>query len=202
MGARNARTVGETARWKVARRGGLLLGAALACLALLLPQAGAVVAKPLSLDELVEKSDIIFAGTAIAIESRWNDEHTRIYTYATFRVDEYLKGSGGDTLVIESLGGVVGDMGYAASGMPYFRKDERVVLFTSASSSGARGVTGWNQGRFRIQTHPQTGEETLVRSLAGVSFAGRPSKETVGQFTAIRTLEDLRSAVHSRVEGR
>jgi hypothetical protein len=197
MGARYRRTVAQGA----SRRKGAapLLATALALLSLLMPEAAAVVAKPMSLDELVEKSDVIFAGTVIAVESRWNDEHTRIYTYTTFRVDEYLKGSGGDTIVIESLGGVVGDMGYAASGVPYFRKDERAVLFTSALPSGARGVTGWNQGRFRIQTHPQTGEETLVRSLAGVSFARQPSKVTIQQFSAIRTLEDLRSAVRSRV---
>ncbi|MGH9779194.1 MAG: hypothetical protein ACRD5I_12355, partial [Candidatus Acidiferrales bacterium] len=103
-----------------------------------------------------------------------------------------------DTLVITSIGGSVGDVGMAASGMPYFRKDERVVLFTAAFPSGSRGVTGWNQGRFRIQTHPQTGEETLVRSLAGVTFARQPSEQTIQKFSSIRTLQDLRTAVRSR----
>ena len=200
MRARYSKAVAQTASGRKGARRGALLLAALAALALLIPQAWAVVAKPLSLDELIDRSDIVFAGTAIAVESRWNDERTRIYTYTTFRVDEYLKGDGDDTLIITSIGGVVGDMGYAASGMPYFRKDERVVLFTSASSSGARGVTGWNQGRFRIQTHPQTGEETLVRSLAGVTFPRPPGKEIVQQFSSIRTLEDLRTAVRSRTE--
>lgn len=196
MGARNRRTVARTAS---RRRFGWLLAAALAALLLARPEAAAVVAKALSLDELVEQSDVIFVGTALAVESRWNDEHTRIYTYTTFQVDEYLKGSGPDTLVVTTLGGVVGEMGQAAAGAPYFRKDERVVLFTSASATGARGVTGWNQGRFRIQAHPQTGEETVVRSLAGVSFARQPNKDVVQQFSSLRTLEDLRSAVRSRV---
>lgn len=201
MGALYAQTVVPTAsRRKAARRGALLLAAVLASLALLMPQAWAVVAKPLTLDELVDRSDVIFAGTVVSVESRWNDEHTRIYTYTTFRVDEYLKGDGDDTLVITSIGGSVGDIGMAASGMPYFRKDERVVLFTAASPSGSRGVTGWNQGRFRILANPQTGEETLVRSLAGVTFARPPSPKVTQQFRAVRTLDDLRTAVRSRME--
>ena len=163
---------------------------------------GAVIMRALSLDELVESSDRVVVATVLSNESRWNDAHTRIYTYTTVRVEEYLKGSGaaGDTLVIRTLGGAVGEIGLHVEGAPVFRPNDKEVIFLfSAPGASELGVQGWNQGRFKVLPHPGTGELMVVRGLAGTRMVATQGKTTGSEFRAIRTLDDLRTAVRTRL---
>ena len=163
---------------------------------------GAVIMRALSLDELVESSDRVVVATVLSNESRWNDEHTRIYTYTTVRVEEYLKGSGaaGDTLVIRTLGGAVGEMGLHIEGAPAFRPNDKEVIFLfSAPGASELGVQGWNQGRFKVLPHPETGQQMVVRGLAGTRMVATQGENTGSEFRAIRTLDDLRTAVRDRL---
>lgn len=171
---------------------GLLLAAA--CLAA--APGWAVTAPAMSLDVLVEKADIIFIGTVIDRVSAWNQEHTRIYTRTTFRVHETLKGATGETIVVETFGGVVGETGMAAAGMPFFQVNDKELLFiTSAPRYGTHHVLGWAQGRFRIGREEGTDRETISRSLAGVSFVGAPPKK----MDSIRYLDQLKDAIRHRL---
>lgn len=178
--------------WAIATLAGLLVAAPL----------GAVIMRALSLDELVESSDRVVVATVLSNESRWNDEHTRIYTYTTVRVEEYLKGSGaaGDTLVIRTLGGAVGETGLHVEGAPVFRAGDKEVIFLTAAAPGEEtvGVKGWNQGRFKVLTHPDTGQEMVVRMMAGTRMVQKDGQNAMGEFSIIRTLNDLRTAVRSR----
>lgn len=178
--------------YSVAILAGLLLAAPL----------GAVIMRALSLNELVEGSDRIVLATVISNESRWNDEHTRIYTYTTIRVEEYLKGSGsvGETLVVRTLGGAVGEMGLHVEGAPVFRPNDKEVIFLSSITGRPEfSVTGWNQGRFKVLTHPETGQERVVRTLPGTRVVQTQGESTGSELRAIRTLDDLRTAVRSRL---
>lgn len=159
-----------------------------------------VTAPAMSLPELVEKADLAFVGTAVESVSAWNPEHTRIYTRTTFRVQEYLKGSGGETLVIETLGGVVGDVGLMAPGMPAFQVGGKELLFvTTSPRTGKHHVLGWAQGRFRIEQEPGTEREILSRRLEGVTFAGQapPGKPV----DTIRYLDDMKRAIRQLLAG-
>ncbi len=182
----------HTTLWAVATLAGLLAAAPLA----------AVIMRALSLDELVESSDRVAVATVLSNESRWNDERTRIYTYTTVRVEEYLKGSGaaGDTLVIRTLGGAVGEMGLHVEGAPAFRLHDKEVIFLSSITGRTEfNVTGWNQGRFKVLPHPETGELMVVRGLAGTRMVATQGETTGSEFRAIRTLDDLRTAVRGRL---
>ncbi len=162
---------------------------------------GAVIMRALSLGELVEGSSRIVVATVVSNESRWDDERARIYTYTTIRVEEHLKGSGaaGDTLVIRTLGGAVGEIGLHIEGAPVFRPQDREVLFLSPIGGRPElNVTGWNQGRFGFRTDPRTGQELVGRSLTGVLLAEPPAEGVAAEFKAIRTLDDLRRALRSQ----
>jgi hypothetical protein len=157
--------------------------------------------RALSLDELIAASSRVVVATVLSNESRWNEEHTRIYTYTTVRVEEYIAGSGtvGDMLVIRTLGGAVGDMSLHIEGAPTFRPTEREVLFLSSITGRSEfSVTGWNQGRFQVRPDPRTGRESVVRPLAGVVFIEPPAGGIAEDFRAIRTVDDLRRAVRRR----
>lgn len=176
-----------------------LLALGVSCLLIL--EAWAVTAVPMSLDELVEKADIIFVGTVIESRSAWNADRTRIYTKTTFRVEDYVKGSGGETLVVETHGGVVGEVGMMVPGTPLFKVGEKNLLFLTAGG-GTHHVLGWAQGRFRVQADPQTGEQLVSRPLAGVSFVRPPSEPVSKELSNLRTLDDLRTAIQRRLAGK
>ena len=155
--------------------------------------------RALKLATMVEKSDFIFVGTAVQSESAWNAEHTRIYTRTTFEVEEYVKGQGtdqetdgGGAVVVETLGGVVGDVGMMVPGVPQFRQGEKNLLFISTGPrTGKHRVVGWSQGRFKIKKDPKTGREMLSRPMAGVSLLNQIDPN----LKSIRYLDEMKEAI-------
>ena len=61
---------------------------------LTMPVLGSVVLQ-MDLDRLVEDSDAIIQGEVEAVYSQWDEEKKLIFTYASIRVDESLKGKAG-----------------------------------------------------------------------------------------------------------
>src|SRR3954463_1814298 len=76
--------------------------------------ASAVIA--LTLDDLVDKSDVVVLVTPKSKTARW--EAGRIVTYTTVVVDTSVAGgpATGDSLVVRTMGGVVGDIGQKVFG--------------------------------------------------------------------------------------
>jgi len=207
MRARYSKTVAQTASGrKGARRGALLAAAALACLSLLLLEARGATAIAATLEQLIDGADTVVVGKVVAIESRWNAEHTKIYTYTTLEVEEYLKGDGPSTVTIRALGGQVDDKVMYVEGIPRFQLDRREAVFleTFAPEADTFSIRAWEQGRFRVLRDPDTGQDMLQRSLSGTRLVrgAQSVSDTSRQFGAIQTLDDLRTAVRSRTEGR
>jgi hypothetical protein len=160
--------------------------------------APAAVLKAMALPEMVEKAETVFVGTVVKAESAWNPEHTHIYTKTTFSVHDCLKGHAPDTIVIETMGGVVEGMGMMVPGMPLFRTDEKDLLFvTTNPQSGSKRVLGWAQGRFQIRPDPGTGREVISRELRGASLvgAGAGPRAAAVNLESIRYLDDLKAAI-------
>jgi len=84
----------------------------------------------LSLDELAQKADSVVIGSVIESTSRWNNNHTCIYTEVVFNVEDVLKGTAKQGKVSLILpGGQVGDIGLTVSDVPRFETGEKAVLF-------------------------------------------------------------------------
>src|SRR5712692_5436265 len=86
----------------------------------LAPRAGATTLVRLSLEQLTEASSAIVRGRVVSQESRWNPHHTRIVTFTTLAVAETMKGAPGSTVVVEQLGGTVGNIRVHVSGTVHF----------------------------------------------------------------------------------
>src|SRR2546426_7157199 len=106
----------------------ILAGVLVGVYCFLAPNGWAVTLQPMSLAELVQEADIIFVGTAVTRVSAWNPEHTRIYTRTTFQLEEYLKGYAGETIVVETMGGVAEGVGMMVPGMPVFSVNQQELL--------------------------------------------------------------------------
>ena len=121
-------------------------------------EASASTAVALSLDDLVEKSEVVVVANVVSRTSRWEGGH--IVTYTTITVEAPVGGvvKPGDTLVVRTLGGTVGTLGQKTFGEAVLPPGGKLMLFLHAlpasvvatSLAGARSVTGMEQGVFPI----------------------------------------------------
>ena len=129
---------------------------------------------------LVKQSELIFTGRVLDQRSTWKNLHgTRsIVTSITFAVDQVHKGRAGATMVLEFLGGTVGDVTLEVDSMPRFRQGERVVLFVERGTGHISPLVGLCHGKFSMRHDTAAGEEIVCahdgHPVSDVREIGRP----------------------------
>jgi len=151
-------TIRTTHRW----RQKAVLAACLAAALWIAAPLGASVVELMDLEALVSGSDSIVEGVVEGVTSRWEED--RIYTYATVRIDDPLKGDRTRTLTIRQLGGQVGSLVAIVPGMPQFEAGDQAILFLKGAGNGTYYVVGMNQGRYLIN------DNVAVSNLTGVDL--------------------------------
>jgi len=118
-------------------------------------------------ENMSKNADLILTGNVVEQNSSWNENNTRIYTQATIRVEEYLKGSNNSGLVIVSyLGGEVGDVGEIYSHMPRFENNEEVLVFLKKDDKSTNyKVFNGEEGKINVVTDPKTGEKVTTSNV-------------------------------------
>jgi len=118
-------------------------------------------------ESMSKNADLIITGKVVEQNSSWNENNTRIYTQATIRVEEYLKGSNNSGLVIVSyLGGEVGDVGEIYSHMPRFENNEEVLVFLKKDDKSTNyKVFNGEEGKINVVTDPKTGEKVTTSNV-------------------------------------
>ena len=118
-------------------------------------------------ENMSKNADLILTGNVVEQNSSWNENNTRIYTQATIRVEEYLKGSNNSGLVIVSyLGGEVGDVGEMYSHMPRFENNEEVLVFLKKDDKNTNyKVVNGEEGKINVLTDPKTGEKVTTSNV-------------------------------------
>jgi hypothetical protein len=139
---------------------------------ILSPSVRATTVIPMSFEQLVAESEIIFRGVVVDARSRLVDgtERPLIVTDVSFRSLNVLKGNPSAIVVLSFLGGTVGDQWLHVSDMPQFSVGDRDVVFASPSRREVSPIVGFMQGRFRIVTDPASGAEA-VRRFDHVAFS-------------------------------
>ncbi len=134
----------------------------------LLVPASATTLVRMSLEQLSQASTAIVRGRVASQESRWNDAHTQIVTLTTIAVGQRFKGQVSDTVVVEQLGGTVGNIRSRVAGVVRFHQGEDYVLFLEpAGVNPARHlVVGMMQGAYRIYRDATTNEERVIRPVS------------------------------------
>jgi hypothetical protein len=148
-------------------------------------EAGTV--RPMSLEQMTERADMIFTGRVAGKRAEWNAERTRIYTYVTFEVDRYLKGgTESGVATVRLLGGQVGRYLVQLPGTPQFTIGEEVLLFCAGQQARIPSVLGLSLGKFTI-TNSANGERIIKRDistlmLANYSTASRQPGDPVRRY--------------------
>ncbi len=82
--------------------------------------------------KIVQRSNFIIRGKVISTESQWKEDSRgrHIYTTVTVKILDKIKGNiKNDAFAFEVVGGIVDDIGEAASGTPVFEMDEEAIIF-------------------------------------------------------------------------
>lgn len=147
------------------------------------PAARAASVRPLGLQELVSKADVIVVGVAQEQQSRFRPDHSAIVTDVAFEPEQVLKGSAapGVRLFVTHLGGVVDGVGLQVPGEVLFEPGERALLFLRRSSSDpdTLRVVGMAQGKLAVQNRdnipmvlPEAGQGALHQDAPDTSVTG------------------------------
>jgi hypothetical protein len=137
----------------------------------------------LDLEDLADGAEIIIIGQVENIRCEWGLDQGTIYTIASLRIMEILKGHPNDrNLVIQIPGGTIGELSLSVSDMPDFGEQEDVLVFLRAipdPDNNAHSMTvvqgtwpsytvyGQAQGKYSIDSQgiAEKGGYSLVSSL-------------------------------------
>ncbi len=102
-----------------------------------------------SLENLTKRADIIIIGIVKKIESQWNKDKTRIWSFVKIDLEEIIKGNYVQKeITIRVLGGEVEDIGMEVSNSPKFKVNEHFLCFLQKDSDNTFAVTGWEAGKY------------------------------------------------------
>jgi hypothetical protein len=132
----------------------------------------AVLMRPLAVDELARKADLIVQGTVLD-KTCLRDDAGRIYTKVNIRVAEVWKGAlptnaSPQVLTVVQGGGTAGDVREEVSGDVQYDAGEEFVAFLVFNSRGEPVTIGLAQGKFHVWRDPQTGEKFANNLFHGI----------------------------------
>jgi hypothetical protein len=145
----------------------------------------------LTLDQLADRADAIVVSIVTSRRAEW--EHSAgsrlIVTKVTLAIEQTLKGSPPRTLVVEVLGGTIGDQTLQVSHVPAFKVGDRDVLFLNGALHAASPIVGSDQGRFRVLDEMATGTARVLNA----EFAPLVSAADIGVPAGSRRTRLVRS---------
>jgi hypothetical protein len=160
------------------RRCSALLMCILLLLAVLAALAYATQIAYRSPQDLGEQSALVIRGKVQSVESYWNPKHTKIFTRTRIAVDETYKGNSRPMIDLVQMGGVVGNVKVTVQGAVQWTAGEEVLLFAEPYDESSFQVSGFSQGKFKIERDRATGIAYVDAPAAeGVSLLGAPAPQ-------------------------
>ncbi len=116
-------------------------------------------------DELIIGARAIVRAKVLAIETDFDQQQNRIYTYVTIKVQDVLKGQITQRkIVLKQPGGQYGSRGTIVFGAPEFFVGESDILYLDTWSDGSLRVHQMLLGKFAVTRDPDTGLFYAVRN--------------------------------------
>ena len=144
--------------------------AKVAVLALSLPLAATYVramsVAPPTFVDLVNQSEFVVRTVVKSVRSEWRTKQGQrhIFTLVEFEVREVVTGTPPQPLVLELLGGTVGESAMVIEGAPQFKVGQEDILFVRGNGRQFFPLTAVTHGRYPIVKDPTSGREYVVRN--------------------------------------
>ncbi len=121
---------------------------------------------------LVNEAQAIVLGRIVSLDPEWTEGRRGIETLLTIDIEQTLKGSPRDSIVVRVPGGQMGPYLSVMPGAPRFTEGEDVVLFLAGAPSEVPHILALGQGVFRVVRDSDTGVRTVVPELLRASADG------------------------------
>ena len=160
---------------------------------------------PMSFVELVDEAETIVVAQAVDSRAQWvtTGSSRAIADRVTFRVTNTLKGNRRVLMLLDFLGGTVGNTRQKVSRVPAFSVGDRAVLFVSGAGAASR-IVRHVQGRFPIKTAPDGTEYVTLydrSAFSEVNQVGRPIKVSAVPVPTM-SLEAFGAEINRRLRNR
>ena len=153
-----------------------VLGAVFLALTVVVPNVWATQIQYRSPQQLGAESALVVSGQVTEVRSYWNDSRTKIITETRIDVFDSYKGAAGGSVNVIQLGGVVGNVRMTVHGALAWKPGEEVLVFLEATGSGIYQVSGFSQGKFRIE-RDERGEPFVQNVPGDVAVVGVPGDD-------------------------
>lgn len=116
--------------------------------------------KPMNIEDLVKKSEVIIHGIVEKVESGKDAQSGLLVTYITINVYENFQGAQSSKYTFKQYGGKADGHLYFPAGSPRFTENEEVVLMLyPQSQKGMQSPVGMEQGKFSVVTDTRSGKK-------------------------------------------
>jgi hypothetical protein len=173
--------------------------AALLLVALAVPAAHAAIAQAATFDEKVDNAAAIILGKCVKTEARFDPTGRWIVTYATFVVEQSMKGSAAGELTIVTPGGVVNGIHQETIGVPAFHAGDEHVIFLRNTRLGPSPLY-FDQGTYNV-TAGDHGEKLIVPMPSNVIHIDTQRAMAAAPADEPRTLGAFQQAVSDSMRG-
>jgi hypothetical protein len=164
----------------------------------------ASIVQALDLDQLVGQSDRILLGKVVFSES-FQRANGMLGTWHRIEIERDIRGNaeGEREVIVETLGGQLGDIGMRVEGEPAFAIGERVILFARGHGAfSAFRPVGMGQGVMRVRS--DQGVETVTQTREGMMLMRRDARgqlqKSLGALSAPERLDVFLSKVRTILE--
>jgi hypothetical protein len=136
-------------------------------------------------DELVAKADYVVRATvkSVTSEFRATPQGRAIFTKVELQVLETIAGTPPSPLVLEHLGGTVGDTTLRVDGVPQFHVGDEDILFVQANGKQYYPLVGIMHGKYPVKRDAKTGAAIVTRSNGAPLHDVREIKGDFGSVT-------------------
>jgi hypothetical protein len=143
----------------------LLTGLALS-LAFFAPFLRATTVEPPSFDTLVNQSDYVVRAVVKTATPEWKERGGKSYisTHLELEVREIIRGTPPSPLTLDLLGGKIGDVQFAVTGMPIFEVGDESVLFVYGAEKKLYPLVAMMHGVYPILRDAKTGQSYMLRA--------------------------------------
>lgn len=141
--------------------------AVLALPLLALPSLATTVIAP-DFGKLVGSADYVVRATVTSVTSEWRDTPGHpgskyIASLVALDVHEVLKGTPPSPLILDVVGGTVGDVHLDIEGAPQFEVGQEAILFVQGNGRQVVPLVGMDHGFYRVRRDKRTGEAQVLR---------------------------------------
>jgi hypothetical protein len=127
----------------------------------------ATTVSPPEFESLVHQADYVVRGTVKSVSSKWrgtNSGDRHIFTFVAIEVGEVIAGTPPSPLVLEMLGGRVGNDQMTIQGSPLFFVGDEHILFIRGNGVQFNPLVALMHGQYPVKKDGASGRSYVVRS--------------------------------------